>query len=419
MCRLLIFLFCILIMVTSCGKKDQESAEEKTVLTYWRHFYATEDRAVRELIQRFENKHPHIRIDYQSMPYQGFREKLFATLQAGRGPDIMNIHNSWVYPFVKTGVVRAVPESVLSADEAGRTCIPLISSCTVDGVLYGLPVGGGCLALFVNTDHVREAGLDPEIRPETWRECEETALKLTKKSGSKIVRTGFACGGIKSQSWNYLVEGLFRQNGSRIINRGKTRVLWDSDEGKEAFTWYLSFIREHHIFTLDFEKPVNIFMDGSASMIVDLNVIVRKLKEQAPGIAYRIYPLPYRSTKATYGSCWANCVTTACSENKKDAAFAFIRHLTSEDSARFWTEATGEIPLYRSVLEDPQFRSAHKELLPFILSMEYAYSSLKKDETAYKNAIVEAIEKVILRNVPPGTALEQAAEKVNAMLGAR
>lgn len=413
------YLLCTLLLISGCGKKEPGETGGQTVLTYWRHFYQTEDRAVKELIRKFEDEHPDIRINYQSMPYQGFRKKLYTSLQAGKGPDIMNIHNSWVYPFVKGGVVMEIPAEILPAEKIREQFIPLISSFSVDSSYFGLPIGGGCLALFINTDHLKEAGLQPDIHPETWEELEKMALQLTKKEGTRILRTGFACGGTKSQSWNYLVEGLFRQNGSRIINKEHTRVLWDSAEAIEAFKWYLSFVTEHRIFSLDFDKPVNVFMEGSASMIVDLNVIVQKLKEQAPDIHYRIYPLPRRKQKATYGSCWGNCVTTTCTSQKSEAAFAFITFLASETSARFWTDAVGELPLYTSVLNDESFRSNHKKLFPFIVSMEYAYSSLKKDESAYKRAIVEAIEKVIQKNIAPEQALKQAALKVNTMLGER
>jgi len=416
--KLFIYYFlCTLVLMSGCGKKEPEEIGEKTVLTYWRHFYQTEDRAVKELIRKFENKHPDIEINYQSMPYQGFRKKLYTSLQAGKGPDIMNIHNSWVYPFVRGGVVKEIPAEILPVEKIRERFIPLIDSFAVAGSYYGLPIGGGCLALFINTDHLKEAGLQSDTHPETWEELEEMALKLTKKEGTRILRTGFACGGTKSQSWNYLVEGLFRQNGSRIINEGHTRVLWDSAEGIEAFRWYLSFVTKHGIFSLDFEKPVNVFMEGSASMIVDLNVIVQKLKEQGPDIHYSIYPLPGKKRKATYGSCWGNCVTKTCTPRKTDAAFAFVAFLASETSARFWTDRVGELPLYTSVLNDESFRSSHKKLLPFIVSMEHAYSSLKKDESAYKHAIVEAIEKVIQKNITPEQALKQAALKVNAMLG--
>ncbi|MFC1479085.1 ABC transporter substrate-binding protein [Planctomycetota bacterium] len=418
MIRILACLLFGLLLISGCGEKSDDT-EGKTVLTYWRHFYATEDKAVRELIEKFEKKYPDITINYQSMPYQGYREKLFTSLQVGKGPDIMNVHNSWVYPFVKAGIVKEIPAGILPSEEIKKQFIQLIDSFSINGVYYGLPIGGGCLALYINTDHLKDAGLKPDAYPGNWEELEKMALKLTKKEGDKIIRTGFACGGRKSQSWNYLVEGLFRQNGSGIIDKDHTRVLWDSAKGIEAFTYYLSFITKHKIFSFDFEKPVNIFMEGSASMIVDLNVIIQKLKEQAPNIKYSIYQLPLQKEKATYGSCWGNCVTTTCTPEKAEAAFTFMTYLASEESARFWTDRVGELPLYRSVLTDEQFRTAHKKLLPFIISMEYAYSSMKKDESAYKHAIVEAIEKVIQKNVSPEQALKEAAAKVNTMLKER
>ncbi len=406
----------IAITLSGCGK-DPDAG--KTVITYWRHYYETEDAGVQELISRFEKANPGIRIKYQSMPYKGFREKLDTSLKAGKGPDIINIHNSWIYPFAKSELLVPIPETVLSAETLNEKYISLTKSFGYSGKQLGLPIGGGCLALFINFDHLIEAGLSEDTSPADWKELEALALKLTVKEGDTITRTGFACGGTQSQSWNYLVEGLFRQNGAAIINPQGTEVLWNSEAGIEAFTWYMSFVTKHGIFDPDMGKPSDLFIEGRASMIADLNVVTAKIAKTNPGLRYRVVPLPMKKQKATYGSAWGNCVTSSCPEEKREAAFRFLMFLTSEDSARFWTDKTGELPMFRSVLRDKAFRIKHEALLPFIDSMEYAYSSLKKDETAYKGAIVEAIEKVTLKGEAPAAALGEAASKVNAMLKAR
>lgn len=413
--RFLLFI-CICLLFTGCGKKSSVSESGKIVLTYWRHYYTLEDKAIKELILKFQERYPEIIIEYQSMPFKGYRKKLDTSLYAHTGPDIINIHNSWTYVFIKSRYIRKIPLDILSTEKIESDFIPLMSSFSMNGEYYGLPIGSGCLALFINKEHLKDTGYNESAFPRNLEELKQMALKLTRKKGALIKRTGFACGGIESQSWNYLVEGLFRQYGSQIISPDHTKVLWDSSEGIEAFTWYLSFVTEHHIFDLALGKPVNLFMEGRASMIIDGNWIMKKVKEQAPELDFAVYPLPAGKQKATYGSCWGNCVTSSCSDNKLDAAFTFISFLASEESARSWTEKVGEFPLYKKTLKDKQFRTKHKDLIPFIDSMEYAYSSLKKDETAYKLAIIEAIEKAIIKKIAPETALKEAAEKVNRML---
>lgn len=418
---LLVACLSVVFIFTGCWEEEPKAASSgspkaKTKIVYWRHFFAPEDKAVKKLIQLFEDDNPDITVSYQSMPFKGYREKLSTSLRAGKGPHVINIHNSWAYGFIKSGFVLPIPKEVSSIQSLDKELIPLAASFRLNGKYYGIPIGGGCLALFINTAHARAAGLDISNPPSNWKELKAWALKMTVKDGNKIKRSGFACGGIKSQSWNYLVEALFRQNGCRIISDDNQSVLWNTPQGLEAFEWYLSFVRTHRIFDLSFGKPFEIFAREECSMIVEGNWILGKLKEIAPALSYTIVKLPAAKKKATYGSCWGNCVTSSARGAQKKAAFRFVKFITSEKSSRIWTEVVGELPLYKRILKDSAFLKKHTGLSPFIQSMPYAYSSLKKDETRYKESITEAVQEVILRKTPPAAALKQAADTINKML---
>ena len=411
--------FAILALLTLSGCWDRESPEKesgKTEIVYWRHFYGPEDTAVKALIRTFEKQNPDITVNYQSMPFKGYREKLNTSLYAGNGPDIINIHNSWAYGFIKSGLVRKIPGTVIPPEKLEQEFIPIVRSFSLNNAYYGLPVGGGCLALFINTEQAKDAGLDLNSPPTNWKDLEKWALQLSRKKDGRIVRSGFACGGTRSQSWNYLVEGLFRQNGAKIISRDRKEVLWNNAKGLEAFRWYMGFVTRHKIFDLSFAKTFQIFAERRCSMIVEGNWILQKLSETAPELEYTVVPLPGRKQNATYGSCWGNCVTTVAEGPQESAAFRFLKFITSRKSALFWTEQVGELPVYKDILDTGELGQKHPGLTPFIRSMSFAYSSIKKDETLYKKAIVEAIERVALRNIPPEDALNRSAQKINRML---
>ncbi len=408
-------------LFSGCWEEEPKAASSgspkaKTEIVYWRHFFAPEDKAIKKLIQLFEKENPDITVSYQSMPFKGYREKLNTSLRAGKGPHVINIHNSWAYGFIKSGFVLPIPKEVYSIQSLDKELIPLAASFRHNGKYYGIPVGGGCLALFINTAHAKDAGLDISRPPKNWSDLKAWALKMTATDGDKITRSGFACGGTKSQSWNYLVEALFRQNGCRIIAEDGRSVLWNTPKGLEAFEWYLSFVTDHKIFDHSFGKPFEIFAREECSMIVEGNWILEKLREIAPNLRYSVVTLPAGNQDATYGSCWGNCVTSSAKGTQKKAAFKFVRFITSETSARIWTQMAGELPLYSRILSDSAFQNKHQALAPFIQSMPHAYSSLKKDEAFYKEAVTEAIQEVILRKTPPAQALKQAAENINKML---
>lgn len=55
---------------------------------------------------------------------------------------------------------------------------------------YGIPWQRSTIILYYNKDAYKEAGLDPETPPTTWKELEEYAQKLTKEENGTTTRYG-------------------------------------------------------------------------------------------------------------------------------------------------------------------------------------------------------------------------------------
>jgi len=398
-----------------CGRKRDEAG--KIVLEYWRHHYGPEQKATEGFIRDFEAANPQVRIRFVSIPYNTYVSKIVSSLAAGAGPDIINIHNSWAYSYIKGGNIQPVPTEMLSTEQIERDYFPLISSFRMGESYYGLPIGGGNLGLFYNVRLFREAGLDPDKPPATWDELAECAKRLTRWENGGLTRSGAAIGFPAKQGWNYLVEGLFRQNGSGVVNEAGTEVLWDCEAGLEAFEFYTNFITKWEVYTYEFLRAYDALRTEHAAMVIGGSWAVGKLKVEAPDLPYRIAVLPRgRHGRANYGTYWANCVTHKAQGERAEAAWRFVRFITAPAQVRRWADEVGEIPMLRSVAEDPEFVSRRPLLAPFVEQMGYSYSSLKKDEAKYKSAIVEAVERVVLKGDDPGKALHEAAQTVNRML---
>ena len=60
----------------------------------------------------------------------------------------------------------------------------------IDRSVYAVPFHNSTPLLYVNADHFKEAGLDPDKLPQTWDELAAAAMKLTKREGDKVTRWG-------------------------------------------------------------------------------------------------------------------------------------------------------------------------------------------------------------------------------------
>jgi len=390
-------------------------------LTYWRHNSPSELKAIKKLIVDFEKENSDIKIILRTFPYSVYTTKLVATLSTGEGPDIINIHNSWAYGYIKAGLIVPIPEETISKRELKNEFFPMLSSFSQHGLYYGLPIGATNLALFYNRRLFREAGLSDSNPPKTWEELKTMATKLTKYDRSgRIIQSGAAIGLADGQGWNYFTEAVLRQAGVAVITKDMKSVGWNTPEGIAAFEWFVNFSTKDRIYSHLLPGEYDCFRLELAAMMISGSFKIGELAKDCPKLDYGVVPLPAGlKGKASFGSMWGNCVTRVSSPSSQVAAWKFIAFLGKYETQKFWSHSTGELPMRRAILRDNTFRKEHPDYEPFLIQLPYSYSSVKKDEGAYKRAIVEAVEQTVYNDMDARTALGQAAKSINKMLSSK
>ncbi|MFC1745518.1 ABC transporter substrate-binding protein [Candidatus Riflebacteria bacterium] len=415
-----LLIFCSLSLQSVCSK------DKPIEVIYWRHNNPPEIDAMKKLIERFHVLHKEIKITLRTFPYAAYTTKVVATIATGEGPDIINIHNSWAYGYIKGGLIVPIPEEILAGKTLKKDFFPILKSFSQHGLYYGLPIGGSNLALFYNKRLFREVNLDAENPPKTWDELLKYGELLSKRETTtqKILRSGAAIGLPNGQGWNYFIEGVLRQAGVPIISSDHKRVMWNNADGAAALKWYMGFIKERKVYSHLLPQPYDCFRLNLTAMMINGSWALGNLEKVLDDHAYKqigIAPLPVSSKniRATYGTLWGNCVTRTATEKKQKAAWKFIKFITTYENMKYWARSTGEIPMRRVVLLDEEFKNKDKKLIPFIEQMEYAHSSVKKDEKMYQGAITEALEQIIYNDMTPEKALNRAARTINLMLEKR
>ena len=416
----LVLALAFLSLVLGCGDAGPQADDDRQVVTYWRHYAENELAAMETLIERFEADHPDVRIDLRTYPFGVYKTKVVAALTAGEGPDIVNIHNSWAYDYVDSGLLDPVPDGLFAEGELEEAFFPLARSFALHGVTYGVPIGGANLALFYNATMFDEAGL---ATPSTWSEFETAAHALARRDRhGRLTRAGASTGRGGNQGWNYFVDGILPQAGIEPLQPDGRAVAWNTPAGVEALRWFTSFAHGPDApNSVLFPLPHDAFRLGISAMIVDGNWRIGALRTDAPDLDYGTAPVPHKAGEApaTYGTAWGNAVTRRAED--RSAAWRFVHFLAEYDSMVTWSEQTSELPMRRRVLDDTAYLARMHEatggrLQPFIDQMPYARASLKKNEPVYKKAIVDAVDRVLLKDVDPAIALADAADQVNAML---
>ena len=131
---------------------------------------------------------------------------------------------------------------------------------------------------------------------------------------------------------------------------------------------------------------------------------------------YGIVPLPEQQEKATFASFWANTITRNAGEGDKlIAAAKFVEFLASPEVMRRWTPAIGELPARTAVADEQEFASDEK-LQPFIEQLPNAYATFFVNESENRQAVMDAMDQVLLEGMDPETAVAEAESKVQDIL---
>jgi multiple sugar transport system substrate-binding protein len=390
---------------------------QKVSIEYWQYFYQSKQDLVNTLIDDFQKQNPTIEIVHNStIPYEQYQQKLAAAAPAGQGPDVVNLYYGWLGKYTQSGYLLELPPAVFPPATLEKEFFPVVQGAKLQGKYWGVPTAVRTLALFYNKDILSASGLDPNKPPTTWEEFVDTAIKTTKRGADgKLDTAGFAWGpdGQGHQWWR---EALNRQNGIPPMSDDLKKLNWTDPRAVEAFTWWTDLVTKHKVGEPGFyTDDQTSFKTGHAALHIDGSFRLSTFAADAPNLNYAIAPLPAHKDKATYSSFWVNCLTKRATGPRLEAATKWMQYLTTPEVMRQWVDKVGELPARQAVAKEDTFAKDPK-LGPFLQSLDYGYATFFVDEAEDRQAVLDAVNEVILNGTSPDQAVKGAADKVQAML---
>lgn len=326
-------------------------------VVHWQHHYEARAKFIQEvLIPAFEKANPNVKIQFESIPYNAYWEKLVPSIEAGTGPDVFQIPGPMVLEFVRRDLLAPVPSRILTADQARKEFIPwVISKLIVDGQLYGLPTDVQVELLYVNNALARAAGLDLSRGPQTWEDLVAWAKAMTRREGGQLIQIGLD---LIPGAWRYYDTFPQQAMTEPVADCEKLTVNYSSPDGVRAWSFLRDLVRVHQVDDPNFLPGQDRFVVGKAGMVVNLSVYQRTLALQAPSLQYTIYQVPHPSDRppTTAGSSWAYVVSKR--SPKAEAAWAWVSFLTSAENQVRWFKEVGEMPSRLDLLERPELTGA-------------------------------------------------------------
>lgn len=385
------------------------AAAADVTISHWQH----QSDARAKMVQEFADSYGDAKIDFQSIPYSSYFQKLGAALEAGNGPCVFQLPANILAEFYKRGELDPVPASIMSTADIESTFTPAsIKLLKIDGSYYALPTDVQTFMLFYNDDLFKQAGLDPSKDFATWSDLVDAAKKLTTVENGKMTQAGIDIAASPYQ-WFYAVPTLAYADG--LVNDTTGDINYDSDPGYLAWDRITSLVAKDHVDDPQFLAEQSKFTIGKAAMTFKEFTFDGVYRLASDDLHFSVHPAPPFADNApgkVASTSWSYAVSSKCAV--KDDAWKWVAYLTSEDAQKKWIAGGAELPSRTALLSDQTLQQDPNVAAGFkALQSAMPYDSKGWDD-AY--AIQQEIwDEIVLKGVDVKTAVDKGAADERAL----
>lgn len=395
--------------------QQQSGSTQPVKIEFWFSVGGNARKWIEEASQRFNSEQNEVQVDaiYQGDYYTN-HQKVATAISAGAAPAMTMIEVASIPFFADNGVLADI-NTLASPEDLARYLPGLMKETQWDGQTISIPFNRSVPILYLNKTILEQEGLDPE-GPKTWEELRQYAEKLVKRAPDGTVeRWGFLT---PVDQWFF--EAMLYQAGGRVYSDDGKKVVVNEEPGQQALQFWVDLIDDGLMEMPQGEKynawdvTTNALTTGKAAMIYSTT---GRLKSHVNGGAENGYEIttaflpagPKGYATPTGGANLA--ILNVVPREQQEAAWKFLKWLTSDENAASFAQATGYIPITQGAVdmmadyfkEFPQARTA-------VDFLQYAQS--RPQAPSYNEAqeiLVKYLQKAVLKEATVKQALDDAA----------
>ncbi|NHN55528.1 extracellular solute-binding protein [Calidifontibacter sp. DB0510] len=272
-------------------------------------------------------------------------------------PDVFYVDASKIGTYAKAGYLFPY------GDQLDKSTFEdsLVQAFSYQGKFYCAPKDSSTLALQINTDLWKAAGLTDKDYPTTWAQLETVAKKLTKGNV-----TGLVIGNDHNRGGAFMVQaGGWLQSGGKITA---------TDPGNVKGLQEVQKLMQAGVLKYNTQTKPSTGWGGEAlgkkvaAMTIEGNWIAGGMKD-FPGVKYKTVELP--AGPAGKGSLmFSNCWGIAAKSKNQAAAVALVKQLITPDQQMKFAADFGVMPSTKQGLT--QFEQKYPDQAAFVKAAAYA-----------------------------------------------
>lgn len=359
-------LLALVVFIVTTGTTTPRKYPKREVVRFWHRWQGDWEKQVQKIVDAFNESQDQYEVIPVSVPGGGSSEaKFILGVIGGDPPDLMSMASGGLPNLASNGFLTDLGTLMTPQDKQRffEESYPAIRDTGMyAGKCYGVTIGADLMALYVNVQQIRDAGLDPDNLPTTLEGLEELGIKLNQYDAQKnLKRLGLLYSDI-----SYLVRSF--GGGFDVLPDGTLKL--DTPENLRALE-HLTAYRKRIGFdnVLRFQAGLNdiegaaswAFMHGDLSITYDGQWRVEELRKFKPDMEYRVIPIPPPAVGGTPlgGLVGGNYMIVPISAKQKVGAWEFLKFWTGledPDRAATFYNLGGWLPYSPAVANSPTFQ---------------------------------------------------------------
>jgi len=370
----------------------------KTDVTIWYYWETVKHQEIlASVIKDFNASQENIEVKAEYVPFADFKKQLSIGATADVLPDLVIIDGPDHASYASMGIFADLTDKF----DTSMYYDGPISSCTLDGKLYGIPFGSNCLALYYNENMLNAAGCQV---PTTWDELKDVAAKCTKDN---VYGLSFSSVQNEEGTFNFMPW---------VWSTGATSFELGSDKGIRALTLVKDLIdagsMPKEVINWTQGDVMNQFISGNIAMMVNGPWQVPTMREQAPELKWNVALIP---KDAQFTSVLGGENFAVIEGKKVDESVEFLKYATSAEKVASYIDGFGYIAA-RSDVAEGQFTD-DAIMKQFVEQMKYAQPRGPHARwPEISDAISLAFNQVIIGTETPESAAAAAQATIDGIL---
>ena len=388
-----------------------EEAEGRTRVVFWSAFAEKNGEALQKLVDDFNVYQEDIYVENQFQgTYEETAQKLATSLAAQQVPDMAVFSEVTWNRFFLDDALEPLTSYFSGGDPDPEDYVEsLIGEGTREGETWWVPFARSTPLFYYNREMFQQAGL-PDRGPETWDELREWGRELVRLSGNPKAHA--FTNAARYNAWYF--HGNVWQWGGNYSDENFSALI-DEAPAVEAGEFARRLIHEDELAYMADDQTLD-FANGLAATTMESTGALGGMTDSAQfEVGTAMLPEQAEFGSPTGGAGLA--ILAAAPDDRKQAAFEFIKFAARPENVAFWSTTTGYMPVTKSAQESSEMQSYFRENPNFKVAVDQLPKTQPQDtaRTLIPNGdttIGTALERIFVSNEPAEAVFGEVAQQL-------